>query len=86
MKTRSGARKALATCSVMLVVAALLVPVGISAAATVPPPGISGCDVLLTAPVGHHCLLPWPNDAFTAASATATGRRLNISSKVDPAN
>ena len=46
----------------------------------------NGCDVLLTAPVGHHCLLPWPNDAFTVPSNTATGRRLNISSGVDPAN
>ncbi len=28
-------------------------------------PGVKGCDVLLTAPVGHDCLLPWPNNAFT---------------------
>ena len=52
----------------------------------VPDPAIKGCDVLLTAPAGHHCLLPWPNDAFTVASRTTTGRRLAISSKVDPAN
>jgi hypothetical protein len=49
-------------------------------------PGVRGCDVLLRAPARHHCLLPWPNDAFTVAAATSTGRRLNISSKVDPAN
>jgi hypothetical protein len=55
-------------------------------AAAVPEPGVRGCDVLLDAPVGHHCLLPWPNDAFTVAAGTATGRRLNISSKLDPAN
>jgi len=48
--------------------------------------GVKGCDVLLTAPAGHDCLLPWPNDAFTVRSRTATGRRLHISSKVDPSN
>ena len=52
----------------------------------VPDPAVKGCDVLLPAPAGHHCLLPWPNDAFTVTSKTATGRRLTISSKVDPAN
>jgi len=51
-----------------------------------PDPAVNGCDVLLEAPVDHHCLLPWPNDAFTIASPTATGRRLNISSSVDPSN
>jgi len=54
--------------------------------AHVPEPGVTGCDVLLSAPVGHDCLLPWPNDAFTAAASTPTGRKLNISSTVDPAN
>ena len=53
---------------------------------SVPEPGVSGCDVLLTAPAGRHCLLPWPNDAFTVHAATTTGRRLNISSTLDPAN
>ena len=53
----------------------------------VPSPTVNGCDVLLTAPAGHHCLLPWPNDAFTVASqATTTGRRLDISPKVTPTN
>jgi hypothetical protein len=52
----------------------------------VPDPAVKGCDVLLTAPAGHHCLLPWPNDAFTVASRTTTGRQLAISSKVDPTN
>lgn len=51
-----------------------------------PDAAINGCDVLLNAPVGHDCLLPWPNDAFTVAARTSTGRRLNISSKVDPTN
>ena len=45
-----------------------------------------GCDVLLHAPAGHDCLLPWPNDAFTVPAHTSTGRQLNISSAVDPAN
>ena len=57
-----------------------------AAAAAVPEPGVSGCDVLLAAPAGHHCLLPWPNDAFTVHASTSTGRRLNISSNLDPAN
>lgn len=47
---------------------------------------VKGCDVLLNAPVGHDCLLPWPNDAFTVPSSTPTGRRLKISSRSDPAN
>ena len=52
-----------------------------------PDAAVRGCDVLLTAPAGHDCLLPWPNDAFTVADpGSATGRRLNISSTVDPAN
>ena len=50
-------------------------------------PGVVGCDVLVTAPVGHDCLLPWPNDAFTKASSKmATGRQLNISAALDPTN
>ncbi len=53
---------------------------------TMPDPAVNGCDVLLTAPVGHDCLLPWPNDAFTVPANTMTGRRLNISSSVDPQN
>jgi len=52
-----------------------------------PDPGVKGCDVLLAAPVGHDCLLPWPNNAFTVASKrTVTGRRLSISSSLDPTN
>jgi hypothetical protein len=57
-----------------------------AAPAPVPEPGVSGCDVLVTAPVGHDCLLPWPNDAFTVPSSTATGRKLNISDTLDPTN
>ena len=45
-----------------------------------------GCDVLLHAPVGHDCLLPWPNDAFTVPAHTPTGRQLAVSSAVAPAN
>ena len=54
-----------------------------------PPPdaAMTGCDVLMTAPAGHSCLLPWPNDAFTVASRkTSTGRLLNVSSSLDPTN
>jgi hypothetical protein len=82
---------------VVLVAATVLGPVGVpalaspivagpTAARAMPDPAVRGCDVLLTAPVGHHCLLPWPNDAFTTPSSTMTGRRLNISSALDPSN
>ncbi len=57
-----------------------------AAASPMPDAAMNGCDVLLTAPVGHNCLLPWPNDAFTIPSKTATGRRLHISSTLDPPN
>ena len=61
--------------------------VGMSRGGAMPEAGVNGCDVLMTAPIGHSCLLPWPNDAFTTPShSTATGRRLNISAQVDPAN
>ncbi len=56
------------------------------AAAKMPDAAITGCDVLLTAPANHHCLLPWPNDAFTVHASTPTGRRLNVARKVAPAN
>jgi hypothetical protein len=50
-------------------------------------PGVKGCDVLLPAPAGHDCLLPWPNDAFTVPSTrTKTGRQLAVSSRLDPTN
>ncbi len=63
------------------------VPFVTTAGATTLDPGVKGCDVLLTAPVGHDCLLPWPNNAFTVASKTTpTGRRLAVSSMLDPTN
>jgi hypothetical protein len=59
-------------------------------APVMPDAAVTGCDVLLTAPaghpLGHQCLLPWPNDAFTIHANTPTGRRLNISSTLDPTN
>jgi hypothetical protein len=54
--------------------------------AKMPDAAVSGCDVLLSVPAGHHCLLPWPNDAFTVHANTTTGRRLHISSTLDPKN
>jgi hypothetical protein len=97
VKTRTRVRKPIAFGGALLLAAALLgtaavpalasgAPRAAHAKAAVPEPGVVGCDVLLTAPVGHDCLLPWPNDAFTVAANTATGRQLNISSTVDPAN
>jgi hypothetical protein len=49
-------------------------------------PSSLGCDVLVSAPVGHDCLLPWPNNAFTERSSTATGLRLDITAAETPAN
>ena len=49
-------------------------------------PSSPGCDVLVTAPVGHDCLLPWPNNAFTAESDSVTGLRLDITSAETPVN
>lgn len=48
---------------------------------------VVGCDILISAPVGHDCLLPWPNDAFTVPKLTsATGRQLALTSAMTPAN
>jgi hypothetical protein len=76
-----------------LVVAALLfgtsvvaVTVATSSAATTLNPSSHGCDVLVTAPAGHDCLLPWPNNAFTEESNSATGLKLDITSAETPAN
>jgi hypothetical protein len=95
VKTSIRVRKPIAFGGVLLIAAALLGTAGVPSLASamprvvkaaMPDAAVKRCDVLLKAPVGHHCLLPWPNDAFTVASSTTTGRRLNISSKVDPAN
>ena len=56
-----------------------------SSAATLSP-STNGCDVLVTAPAGHDCLLPWPNNAFTKTAKTPTGVQLNITSAETPIN
>ncbi len=100
MKTQH--RKPIAFGAALIVVAALLattVPALASASprsgdaepaehrrGRMPDATVNGCDVLLAAPVGHDCLLPWPNDAYTVPAHTTTGRQLNISSTLDPAN
>jgi hypothetical protein len=56
------------------------------AAAAALNPSSHGCDVLVTAPVGHDCLLPWPNNGFTEESNTATGLKLDITSAETPVN
>jgi hypothetical protein len=78
-----------ATLVVLTVVAVPLVMTGVTTASatTTLDPGVKGCDVLLTAPIGHDCLLPWPNNAFTVASKKSpTGRQLAVSSTLDPTN
>ena len=60
---------------------------GAGASTKMPEPGVVGCDSLVTTPVGHDCLLPWPNDAFTKPStSTRTGRVLNIPATLTPTN
>ena len=97
MKTRSRTRvrTPIAFGGVLLLTVALIGTAGGPAlaagsrhpsASTMPDAAVHGCDVLLAAPVGHNCLLPWPNDAFTRHAKTNTGRRLDISSAVAPAN
>ncbi len=89
---RNRTRTRVVLASVAALSAALLATAsGVATAAAprvkhMPDAAVDGCDVLMTAPAGHDCLLPWPNDAFTVAASTATGRRLNISSTVDPTN
>src|SRR5262249_41482201 len=83
-----------ATASVAFALASAGVVAGYGSGATrvaaatpgVPDAAITGCDVLMTAPAGHHCLLPPPNDALTLPAGPPTGRRLNIAKKIAPAN
>jgi len=49
-------------------------------------PSSHGCDVLVSGPLGHDCLLPWPNNAFTETSSTATNLKLDITSSETPSN
>jgi len=51
-----------------------------------PAPGVATCDSLVATPVGHDCLLPWPNNAFTKPASTATGLLVNIAKSATPMN
>ena len=95
MNTRIRNRKSVALGAAVLAAATLLAGAGIGspasaasrphAAATMPDAAVAGCDVLLTAPVGHHCLLPWPNDAFTVPrEERRPAASLNISASSIP--
>ena len=87
MRQDHSRRWSLAVCALLVLVAGACTAASPKTAAKALDPGVQGCDVLLTAPVGHDCLLPWPNNAFTVASKkTVTGRQLAISSRVDPTN
>jgi len=57
-----------------------------ASASSMPNPGVAKCDALVTTPVGHDCLLPWPNNAFTKAASTPTGRLVNINPSATPEN
>ena len=80
--------KVIATASTLLSTVLITVPLVTTAGAVVNADAhVNGCDILVTAPVGHDCLLPWPNDAFTvASSSSATGRQLAIPATLDPVN
>ena len=69
-----------------LVAGTLVMAVPAAVAATPPDAAVKGCDVLVTTPADHSCLLPWPNDAFTKKASTLTGRQLNIPTTGTPAN
>jgi hypothetical protein len=95
VKTPNRVRMSIAFGGVLLMAAASIGAAGVPALAAgsprvapsvMPDAAVHGCDALLEAPTDHHCLLPWPNDAFTRHANTSTGRRLDISSEVDPAN
>jgi len=93
VNVRRRASRRFATASAAFALVAVSVAGSVSGAARLaaatkgmPDAAITGCDVLLTAPAGHHCLLPWPNDAFTVHAGTPTGRRLNVATKIAPAN
>jgi hypothetical protein len=57
-----------------------------ASASTIPNPAVAKCDSLVTTPAGHDCLLPWPNNAFTKAASTPTGRLVNIALTATPMN
>jgi hypothetical protein len=57
-----------------------------ASASTIPNPAVAECDALVTTPVGHDCLLPWPNNAFTKTANTPTGRLVNIALDATPMN
>jgi hypothetical protein len=61
-------------------------PLPTAAAVPMPNPAVTSCDSLVTTPVGHACLLPWPNNAFTKTASTPTGRLVNISINATPKN
>ncbi|GIH76742.1 hypothetical protein [Planobispora longispora] len=45
-------------------------------------PAVPGCDPI----AGAECLLPFPNDWFTAAARTPTGLRVNVAAEAMPRN
>ncbi|HLK45509.1 MAG TPA: hypothetical protein VKT18_05950, partial [Acidimicrobiales bacterium] len=57
-----------------------------ASSAPMPNPAVAKCDVLVTTPAAHDCLLPWPNNAFTKTAATPTGRLVNLAATATPAN
>ncbi|MBG0830915.1 hypothetical protein HS041_24450 [Planomonospora sp. ID67723] len=51
-------------------------------AATPAAPAVPGCDPI----AGDECLLPFPNDWFTEAARTPTGRRVSLAPEAMPEN
>ena len=84
-----GGRRLFASVAVLALLSPLVVAVASSApasAAGMPNPAVAKCDALVTTPVGHDCLLPWPNNAFTKTASTPTGRLININPTATPLN
>ena len=81
--------RVLSSCVALALLCPLAVAVATSApasASSMPNPGVAKCDALVTTPVGHDCLLPWPNNAFTKTASTPTGRLVNIAPTATPMN
>lgn len=77
-----------ASVAACLVAPLFVVAIGSSpaTASSTPDPGVAKCDSLVATPIGHDCLLPWPNNAFTKAAKTLTGRLVNINPAATPEN
>jgi hypothetical protein len=86
MKYRSWSTAAAAASLLATTLAVVTPSLSFAGTPAMPDAAVAGCDALVTTPVNHSCLLPWPNDAFTIPAKTNTGRQIHISATSTPAN